>query len=341
MIRQYKHMSSVARVQIHPSQFPERVRAELLASLRARRINHQFHYDSVKQTMKWLELHQAYSPSRTDPDCAAIYDRAFAAATERIAPGRVHLVGLGCGGGQKDARLLASLRRHSGQVSYSPVDVSLAMVLVARGAALETIAPSECFPLVCDLAVAADLPEYFAGQFADICNPGTNPIETRLVTFFGMIPNFEPEVILPRLAGMVRPQDHLLLSANLAPGKDYAAGVRSILPLYDNTLTREWLMICLLDLGIEKEAGEIRFTVEDHANIKRIAAYFEFKRACEIQVDAERFAFSPGDSIRLFFSCRHTPALIESSLRKHGLHVLDQWITHSEEEGVFLVARTP
>src|SRR5262249_5394899 len=102
-----------------------------------------------------------------------------------------------------------------------------------------------------------------------------------------------------------------------------------------------WLMIFLLDLGLEKEDGRIRFTTEDHAGLKRIAAYFEFSRAREVQVDAEHFAFSAGDSIRLFFSYRHTPALVESSLREHGLCVLDQWITHSEEEGVFLVARTP
>ena len=40
-----------------------------------------------------------------------------------------------------------------------------------------------------------------------------------------MIPNFEPQIILPKLATLVRPKDFLLFSANLAPGKNYAAGV--------------------------------------------------------------------------------------------------------------------
>ena len=57
------------------SQFPENVRRDLLASLRTRRVNHKFHYDSVKQTQKWLALHQAYSPTRTDVDCLAVYER--------------------------------------------------------------------------------------------------------------------------------------------------------------------------------------------------------------------------------------------------------------------------
>ena len=46
-------------------------------SLRTRRVNHKFHYDSVKQTQKWLALHQAYSPTRNDADCRAIYDKSF------------------------------------------------------------------------------------------------------------------------------------------------------------------------------------------------------------------------------------------------------------------------
>ena len=63
-----------ATISIHESQFPENVRCDLIASLRTRKINHKFHYDSVKQTQKWLALHQAiYSPSRNDADCAATY----------------------------------------------------------------------------------------------------------------------------------------------------------------------------------------------------------------------------------------------------------------------------
>src|ERR1700742_3305138 len=104
-------MSSVARVAIHSSQFPDQVRRDLLESLRTRKVNHKFHYDSVKQTQKWLALHQAFSPSRTDTDCADTYNRSFSAATKQIEGNEIHLIGLGCGGGQKDARLLKLLRQ--------------------------------------------------------------------------------------------------------------------------------------------------------------------------------------------------------------------------------------
>jgi len=326
-------MSPLAHVTIHPSQFPENVSRDLLESLRTRRVNHKFLYDSVKQTQKWLALHQAYSPSRTDLDCAAIYDRSFEAAASRIQSRRVHLIGLGCGGGQKDARLLKLLGDSGKQVSYTPSDVSTAMVLVARQAALGIVGEANCFPLVCDLATADDLPA--------VIEQLPVPNAARLITFFGMLPNFEPQIILPRLAALVRPGDYLLLSANLAPGQDYAAGVKRILPLYDNLLTRDWLLTLLLDLGADKEDGELRFVIEHDpagSGLKRVAADFHFGNPRDLGVHRERFELRPGDSIRLFFSYRHTPVLLRSLLAAHGLKVLEERITPSEEEGVFLVA---
>jgi uncharacterized SAM-dependent methyltransferase len=328
-------MSSLVQVAIHESQFPENVRRDLLESLRTRRVNHKFHYDSVKQTQQWLALHQAFSPSRTDADCAATYDRSFAAVAARIGSRRVHLVGLGCGGGQKDTRLLKLLQDSGKRTFYTPSDVSTAMVLVARQTATTVIPPEDCSPLVCDLGTAEDLPA--------VLDALPESDAARLITFFGMIPNFEPQVILPRLAGLVRPADYLLFSANLAPGADYAAGMQRILPLYDNALTRDWLMMFLLDLGVETNDGELRVGVEEGpagSSLKRVAADFQFSRPREIQVDAQRFQFAAGESIRLFFSWRHTPALVRSLLGTHGLRVLDEWITMSGEEGVFLVSRT-
>jgi uncharacterized SAM-dependent methyltransferase len=327
-------MSSVANVTIHASQFPETVRRDLLESLRTRQVNHKFHYDSVKQTRKWLALHQTLSASRNDTDCAATYDRSFEAMATRIDPARVHLIGLGCGGGQKDTRLLTQLKVQGKTIFYTPCDVSTAMVLAARQAALTVVSEGHSFPLVCDLAMAEDLPDFF-----DTHGPRST---ARLITFFGMIPNFEPQVILPRLASLLRPGNYLLLSANLAPGPDYAAGVQRVLPQYDNPLTRDWLMTFLLDLGVERGDGDLRFAVENDpagSGLKRVAAHFHFAQSREIEVDAEHFAFRAGESIRLFFSCRHTPALVRTLLGRHGLEVFGEWIAKSAEEGVFLARR--
>jgi uncharacterized SAM-dependent methyltransferase len=358
-----KAPASFATVRIHASQFPENVRRDLLSSLRTRRVNHKFHYDSVKQTQKWLALHQVYSPTRNDADCVAMYEKSFAAAAAYLKPGKqagsqsgcdassphgggdalvarggvnsqiksesVHVIGLGCGGGQKDTRLLKLLSAAGKQISYTPCDVASAMVLVARQTALTVVPDENCFPFVCDLAAADDLSESLATRHPS------------LVTFFGMIPNFAPDVILPKLASLIRPQDWLLFSANLAPGTDYAAGVEKILPQYDNAPTREWLLTFLLDLGVERADGELRFQIETDATsgLRRVAAHFHFTRPRRIEIEAEAFEFASGDAIQLFFSYRYPPARVSALLAHHGLEVCDSWLAASEEEGVFLCRR--
>lgn len=320
-------MSVVVNITIHRSQFPEAVRCDLLRSLRTRKVAHKFHYDSVKQTQKWLALHQQFAPSRYDENCRAVYEQSFKATAGKIKSKSVHLIGLGCGGGQKDTRLLKELKKRR-QIYYTPCDVAAAMVLTAREVALPVCPEKHCFPLVCDLETATNLPVVFDLPVA------RNAM--RIVTFFGMIPNSEPQVILPKLASLVRPKDWLLFSANLAPGHDYAAGVKKILPQYDNALTRDWLLTFLLDLGVEKKDGELRFGIEDKNGLKRVVANYHFKRTCPIEIEDDAFTFKAGDTIRLFFSYRYTLKLVRKYLARHQLDICGQWITESEEEGVFL-----
>ncbi len=70
--------------------------------------------------------------------------------------------------------------------------------------------------------------------------------------------------------------------------------------------------------------------------LKRIVADFYFTRSRRIEVDNEMFAFHAGETIRLFFSYRYTPERVRRVLGRYGLDVREQWITKSEEEGVFL-----
>jgi len=321
-------MASSVQVTIHPSQFPENVRRDLLASLRTRRVNHKFHYDSVKQTQKWLALHEAHSPARYDKNCLATYDCAFAEAVKRIKARPVYVIGLGGGGGQKDVQLMKQLQAHGKNISYTPCDVSVAMVLVARQAARELLPAKNCFPFVCDLATADNLPAQLVTRHLS------------LVTFFGMIPNFEPRQILPKLTALLRPKDFLLFSANLAPGDDYTAGMEKILPQYDNPLTREWLLAFLFDLGVEARDGQLHFTIEPGGlGLQRVVARFHFHRARQIKVGSRKYTFARGEAIRLFFSYRYTPARVRKLLERFGLEISGEWITKSGEEGVFLCRR--
>ena len=322
---------------IHPSQFPAAVEEAFCASLESRRMNHKFHYDTPKQALRWLRVHEAFSPARQDASCLAAYEQGAAAAARALGSGDIDVVSLGCGGGQKELGLLRALRtlHPKRRVCYVPADVSVSLALVAREAAVRAgMPPANCTPLVLDLAWAGDWGE----ALRSVLTPGAQ----RVFTFFGMLPNFSPTEALPRLAGLLHPQAVLLVSANLAPGNHYAAGVRQILPSYDNALTAEWLFSVLSDLGVEREDGRMAFRVApcpERSGLLRVEADFVFRRACVLHYAGREWRCKRGERFGLFFSYRHTPERVKELFASHGLRVQGQWLNTEGEEGVFLLQR--
>jgi L-histidine N-alpha-methyltransferase len=311
----------VIQVAIHRSQYPEQVRADLLKSLRSRQIQHKFLYDSYKQAYKWLAVQEAHSPVRKHTAYRAIYHEAFAWVAGQFPNKRVHVIGLGCGGGQKDAALLERLQAVRSRSNYSAVDVSLPLVIMARLRA--TPFANETTGFVCDLEQTADIGEK-VGR------------EQRILTLFGIIPNSEPDVILPRVRNLLSDGDVLLMSANMAPGDDYRQGVKQVLPQYENAETTDWLLTFLYDLGVERGDGELKFTVEGcSSGLLRIRADFHFTRERAVTLGDESIIFARGDVIRLFYSYRYTPELLKRVLTENGLTAEEEWV--ADEEGVFAV----
>ena len=136
----------------HESQYPEQVALQCRQGLRARRLPGRLLYDSPAQAQRWLAYHQACSPSRTEPELLALYERSFQAALGAL-PGRpLHYVSLGCGGGNKDALFVRRALDRGGALHVSPTDTSAALVLetmIRLQAVLPTLSAS---PLVVDLA---------------------------------------------------------------------------------------------------------------------------------------------------------------------------------------------
>lgn len=322
-------MMSPVQVTVDPSQFPDAVRRDLLESLRSRRLHHKFHYDSYRQARQWLALHEACSPARQDPDCTATFDRAFAALPAAAIGKAVHYVSLGCGGGQKDARLLKQLHDAGRETLYTPVDVSMALVLEAQKTA--GLPPERCRPVVCDLSTARDPRALLDAQ--------TPSGWSRVLGFFGMLPNFEPPVATRLLQSLMRPGDWLVVSANLAPGPDYLAGVEKVLPLYDNALTRAWLSTLLTDLGAIPAGGELRFSIEadpEGSGLLRIVTRYSFLQDSTWHTDEVPVTFKAGEILQVFFSYRHTPERMTRLLEASRLAMRGQWVTLSGEEGVWL-----
>ncbi len=326
-------MRDLLTIAVHPSQFPDRIRHAILSSLRSRQINPKLHYGSTTQTLRWLALHETLSPARAEPGCSGMYEACFDFLVERFSTAHIHVVSLGCGGGWKEALLLEKLQKTGMDCSYTPVDVSTSMVIVARQAALGAAPQCRCHPIVADLAEADDL-----GPIIGSLEPENTP---QLITCFGLLPNFEPHVLGSRLKSLVRKGDILALSANLAPGNDYRGGVRSVLGQYDNPPTRDWLAGLLEDLGFTVSEGALAFRIEESAEalgLLRIVAELVLNRDCRIEFHSEHFEFEVGACIRTFFSYRYTPSLVRSFLRISGLDAQESWISPSGEEGAFVAA---
>ena len=332
-------MANSAAVFIHPSQFPEALSRQWRESLRARRMPHKFLYDTPRQAAAWLRVHEALSPARRDATCERMYEAAFQTVAERLAGAdSVDLISLGSGGGQKDAALLRAIRLKNppGRCCYVPVDVSPSLGLVSRAAAMAVgVTPEDCTPLIADLALVDD--------WEELLSEVSHGCSHRVVCFFGMLPNFEPPMAFARLAALARPDDMLLVSANLAPGADYPTAVEQILPQYDNPPTREWLLGCLVSLGIERTDGLITFSTEacpHDSELRRIKADFTFAHSRTVTVEGEEFVFAAGEVFPLFFSYRYTPERLQNLGRQHALEVVESWSNAAGDEGLFLMSRS-
>lgn len=326
--------SPCVSVAIHPSLFPEAVQARLLASFQTRRIHGAFHYDTARRAHRWMQVHATHSPAVTADDTRSIYDQAARESVVGLAPGAWGCIGLGCGSGHKEARVAAALAARGSSVTYLPLDVSVPLVLISREAALAQLPNLTVHPIAADLTDASDL--------SSVINPLLPAGAGRFFTLFGMLPNFEPEFIFGRMASWLRPGDRLLFSANLAPGPDLEAGVRMVLPQYDNPETKAWLRTLLEDHGVSADCGSVVFHIEPvhgFPGCARIAADWVVSQSSVLVLDGESFPLLPGERLRLFFSCRHTPGSIEFGLRSHGLRLAQSWIAGSAEEGVFYVER--
>jgi uncharacterized SAM-dependent methyltransferase len=331
-----------AQLTVLPSQFPDQLCEKEIRSLRERRIANQQHYQSAKQVQKWIALHKAYSPFSTKNDCQVLYNACFDAACRGLRTDCVHLVGLGSGDGAKEHQFIRILKENGRNVFFSPVDVGLAMVLKAREKALKEIPAGQCIPIICDVGnepgLLGALDESLRGSRREL-----NEF-TRIFTFFGMLPGFAPSEILPRLHALLRGEECALLSANLIPPLGRKVMQEQILPLYDNELTRAWLLTYFQDLGVNTTDGEVTFAVEEdecELEVSRISAYFKFNQGCEIRLDDEVAArFSGGDVIRLFRSYRYTLGQLQATLLRYGFQVQRCWATKHQDEAILVVGRS-
>ena len=319
----------------HDSQYPEQVAMQCRQGLRARKLPGRLLYDSPAQAQRWLAYHQAYSPSRTEPELLALYERSFQAAIAALAGQPLHYVSLGCGGGNKDALFVRRALDYGGALHVSPTDTSAALVLETMLRLQGTFPALSASPLVVDLAAEPDLDSWLAQQEADGAR--------RVFGCFGIIPNFDHAALLSYLRRLMRADDLLLISANLSPGPYGSAAAQRILPQYDNPLARAWFSGLLDSLGFA--GADLRLTVQarplrEDGHIWRIQADARVLQDVQLALYEESFDFREGEVLEVFFSNRFTPAALPQVLDDAGFKVGQTWVLDSQEEGIYLCQRS-
>ena len=314
----------------HDSQYPAQIAEQLRHGLHTKRLSSKFLYASPAQAQRWLAYHQAYSPSRTEPNLLALYQQALQTALALLSSPALHYVSLGCGGGTKDVLFLQQAIPHCQSLSFTPMDTSAALVLETMLRLQHALPHLPSFPLVVDLEVQPDLTTLLAQS--------ETPATVRLLACFGMIPNFDYHTFLPYVRSLMRPSDLLLLSANLSP-TPYPTACAHILPQYDNPLARAWFTGLLESLGFA--AADLEVQIHAHplhadGHIWQIRAAVQFRRDVELRLDDDVFTFSPTEALQIFFSNRFTPQVMPYVLAQAGLSPLHTFLFESQEEGMYL-----
>jgi uncharacterized SAM-dependent methyltransferase len=322
----------ILEVAVHETEFPEAFVQSVVEGLGMRRLPGKWLYHDPAQARLWLDYHDASSPSRADPAMAALYREAFSGALDALGQGSLCAVSLGCGGGRKDAELLALAQQRRGAdapPSYAPVDASQPLVLEAALHVARRFPHLAFHPLAADLARSPDLRGWL-----DAIEPEGG---ARLFTCFGMVPNMEPAPFLAFLAGVLRAGDGLLLSANLSPG-GMAADRARILPQYDNPQALRWYEAALEALGLQPAHVALQVSAarqEDDDAAWRIVVEALVVRDTRLEVFGQAFSFSRGERLQVFHSNRFTAEAFRGTLAQAGLEPQAEWLHKSGEEGIF------
>jgi hypothetical protein len=321
-------------IDVHPSVGNEALRRDAIESLAANRIAPKFLYVTPHQTDLWRQVFLKHSPIHGNPEFVRIYRDAFRRILDTFAAKKVLLVGLGCGTGTKEAQLCESLKGQDRTVIFSAIDISHELVMESARK-LEAAGAEHRRSLVCDLDQSTFLDEWLDRQDDEL---------PRLITFFGLVPNFSPSLISRIFRAVLRPGDALLVSAHLAPIRGeapdkLAAAMTSVLPQYDNPETLAWMTAALEPWDLTDLVGPPEIRIGEIEGIPAFLGQVHWKTTEPFERWGQRFSPGASEPLMLFSSLRYTPALFEEMLRWEGFDCDLFAITSCRQEGIWSVRR--
>jgi SAM-dependent methyltransferase len=299
-------------IDVHPAIAHFELEREVEASLRANELNPKLLYVTPRQTELWRQVFLKHSPIHGNPEFARIYHDAYVRLSAELSPGKIWLVGLGCGTGLKERELCSQLKPGGHEVAFSAIDVSRDLVAESAHRLKEAGAESG-HHLVCDLGETPFIKQWLAGV------AGATPI---IFTLFGLVPNLPPALVVRLMRELLRPGDVMLVSAHLAPmgeGVDLPTAMRKVLPQYDNAETHAWLGAAIYEWGLP--VSDPKIVIGEIENVPAFIAEARGKAGVW----------------RLFHSLRYTPELFEKLLCDAGFKIKRLSMTACREEAIWSV----
>jgi L-histidine Nalpha-methyltransferase len=312
------------------STFAEDVRLGLTSSPKF--LYPKYFYDELgSRLFEAITALPEYYPTRSEAEILRTYAGEIAAALG----GRVWLVELGSGDGQKTRLLIEALLARQGRLEYVPVDISPSAVEMSSRSLLLS------YP---DLRITAYIGEYHAA-LRKIREERAAPGRT-LVLFLGStLGNLDPEeriALLRDVRGLLDPGEGLLLGVDLKKSESV------LIPAYDDPLgvTAAFNLNLLArinrELGGEFDLAAFRHRALYNREAGRVEMHLESRRAQTVPVRGLGIAvsFAEGETIHTENSYKFDLEQVKTLAAETGFELRRTW---TDSEGRFasnlLVAR--
>lgn len=315
------------QVTFHSSVFPDVIRGKVAAGILKRRLPAGLLYESIGQAARWLKYAKAWAPIHRQDAIRGLYQDIYRSTLDSMEEDAFHYMALGCGDGGKDATFLELAASKKWRVKVTLLDVSPALLL---GAAQRLKAWETCLQV-------ADLESLPALSELD-CVVHTQP---RVISCLGMLPTLGHATLLPYLSSLLKPQDRLVISANLSPtNSDEDRSI--ILAQYDNPEARLWYAGALLELGLERDDFALECSVESLVGITgayRIITHARMLRTLELHLLGKTYPMAVGDRLEVFRSERWTPSALRHRFSHLGLEIAQASESDDSQEGVYAIVK--
>ncbi len=306
-------------IPVHTLLTENAIAEDFVSSLRSRRLAEKFFYWFPLSVRAWLALCSDGAYRNFVRSRSLIVQSAKDLGRE-LRSESLEVISLGSGQGDKDLLLLESLVAQGKRVRYLPVDASQALLEMACAGALGAGIWAQ--------GIKADVT---AAAHVDALAPAAET-PPRLVLLLGnTLGAFDPIAEARVLAGLLRPEDRLVVDGEIYAGPQTVAG-------YDNPLNRRFAWAPLHAVGIDDADGEIVF--EDATDprlpgLHPLRKHFRASRDVTARVGGETLAIAKGERLEMNHSYKYAADAFVRILEAGGLRM--RWRGASDDERFLMV----